>query len=57
MPTIAYPRSNTLRCSSTKSMALEYTPNKGYTGNDSIEIEAINNLGQRNTFTYNITVK
>jgi hypothetical protein len=42
---------------STKSMALEYTPNKGYTGSDSIEVELINDAGQRNTYTYNITVK
>lgn len=42
---------------STKSMSLEYTPNKGYTGNDLIEVEMINDAGQRNTYTYNITVK
>jgi hypothetical protein len=42
---------------SVKSMTLEYTPNKGYVGTDSIEIESINDFGQRNTFTYNITVK
>lgn len=42
---------------STKSMALQYIPNKGYTGSDSIEVELINEAGQRNTFTYNITVK
>ena len=42
---------------STKATALQYTPNKGYTGSDSIEVEAINDSGQRNTYTYNITVK
>jgi hypothetical protein len=42
---------------SNKSMALEYTSNKGYTGNDSIEIEAINDLDRRNMFTYNIYSK
>jgi hypothetical protein len=42
---------------STKAKALEYTPPKGYAGNDSIEVEMINDSGQRNTYTYNITVK
>jgi hypothetical protein len=42
---------------STKSMALQYTPNKGYAGSDSIEIEVINDSDQRTTLTYNITVK
>jgi len=42
---------------STKSMALEYVPTKGYTGSDSIEVELINEVGQRNKYTYNITVK
>jgi hypothetical protein len=42
---------------STKATALQYVPNKGYTGSDSIEVEAINDFGQRNTYTYNITVK
>jgi hypothetical protein len=42
---------------STKATVLQYTPNKGYTGSDSIEVEAINDVGQRNTYTYNITVK
>lgn len=42
---------------STKSMALEYVPTTGYTGSDSIEVELINDAGQRNTFTYNVTVK
>jgi hypothetical protein len=48
-----------LKCNgkSTSSMALEYIPNEGYTGSDSIEVELINDAGQRNTFTYNITVK
>jgi hypothetical protein len=39
------------------SLALEYTPKEGYTGGDSIEVEAITDNGLRNTFTYNITVK
>jgi hypothetical protein len=57
---INYPASNPrVKCNgrSTQSMALEYIPNKGYTGNDSIEVELINDAGQQNTFTYNITVK
>jgi hypothetical protein len=41
----------------TKAMQLQYIPNKGYKGSDSIEVELINDAGQRNTFTYNITVK
>jgi len=42
---------------STKAALLQYIPNKGFIGNDSIEVEVINDVGQRNTFTYNITVK
>jgi hypothetical protein len=42
---------------STKATVLEYIPKKGFIGNDSIEVETINEGGQRNTFTYNITVK
>jgi hypothetical protein len=42
---------------STKSKALEYTPTKGYVGNDAIEVEMISDSGQRITYTYNITVK
>ena len=42
---------------SVKSTALQYTPHKGYVGSDSIEVEMINTAGQRNTYTYNITVK
>jgi hypothetical protein len=42
---------------STRAMELQYTPNNEYKGNDSIEVELINEAGQRNTFTYNITVK
>jgi len=42
---------------STKATILQYIPNKGYIGNDSIEVETINDAGQRNTYTYNITVK
>jgi hypothetical protein len=42
---------------STKSMALEYVPTKGYTGSDSIEVELINESGQQIKYTYNITVK
>jgi hypothetical protein len=41
---------------STKAVYLQYIPNKGYMGNDSIEVEAINDAGQRNIYTYNITV-
>jgi hypothetical protein len=36
---------------------LQYIPNKGYIGNDAIEVETINDAGQRTTYTYNITVK
>jgi hypothetical protein len=42
---------------STKATALHYTPNKGYTGSESIEVEVIYDSGYRNTYTYNITVK
>jgi hypothetical protein len=42
---------------STKAKILEYTPTKGYVGNDAIEVETINDSGQRITYTYNITVK
>jgi hypothetical protein len=58
--TINYPVPNPrTKCNgkSTNSMALEYTPTKGYTGGDLIEVELINESGQRNTFTYNVTVK
>jgi hypothetical protein len=60
MTTINYSAPNPrVKCNgkSTKSMTLEYIPNKGYTGGDSIGVEMINDAGQRNTFTYNITVK
>jgi hypothetical protein len=60
MTTINYTAPNPrVKCNgkSTKSMTLQYIPNKGYTGSDSIEVEMINDAGQRNTFTYNITVK
>jgi hypothetical protein len=60
-PTIInYPASNPrARCNgrSTPSKALEYTPDVGYAGNDSIEVELINEAEQRNAFTYNIIVK
>jgi hypothetical protein len=48
-----------VRCNgkSTKGMVLEFTPSKGYTGKDSIEVELINEAGQHSTFTYDITVK
>jgi hypothetical protein len=48
-----------VRCNgkSVKATALEYTPTKGYTGKDSIEVETISESGQRNTYTYDITVK
>jgi hypothetical protein len=48
-----------VRCNgkSTKAMNLEYTPTKGYAGKDSIEVELINEGGQRILFTYDITVK
>jgi hypothetical protein len=42
---------------STKATFLQYIPNKGYIGNDAIEVETINDAGQRTTYTYNITVK
>lgn len=42
---------------SVKSTALEYTPAKGYSGGDAIEVEAINVFGQRSVFVYSITVK
>jgi hypothetical protein len=42
---------------STKATFLQYVPNKGYIGNDAIEVETINDAGQRTTYTYNITVK
>ena|SRR5215831_2673540 len=42
---------------STKSTALQYTPNKGYKGSDSIEVETISESGEHHTYTYNITVK
>jgi len=42
---------------SVKSTALEYTPAKGYSGGDAIEVEAINDFGQRSVFVYSITVK
>jgi hypothetical protein len=47
------------RCNgkSTKATALEYTPTKGYMGKDSIEVEQINEEGQRNTYSFDITVK
>jgi hypothetical protein len=54
-------RSNadTTKCDgkSTSAKLLYYTPNKGYTGSDSIELEVVNDHGQRFTYTYNITVK
>jgi hypothetical protein len=48
-----------VRCNgkSTKAMALEYTPTKGYMGKDSIEVELINETGQRVLYRYDITVK
>jgi hypothetical protein len=48
-----------VRCNgkSTKAMALEYTPTKGYMGKDSIEIELVNEVGQRIVYSYDITVK
>jgi hypothetical protein len=48
-----------VRCNgkSTKGMALEYTPTKGYMGKDSIEVEMINEAGQRIRYSYDITVK
>jgi hypothetical protein len=60
MTVISYSAPNPrVKCNgrSTKSMALEYVPAKGYSGSDSIEVELINEGGQRNTYTYNITVK
>jgi hypothetical protein len=42
---------------STKAKALEYTPTKGYVGNDVIEVETISESGEHHTYTYNITVK
>jgi len=40
----------------TKAKALEYIPTKGYVGPDRIEVEMINDSGQRSTYIYNITV-
>src|ERR1700719_3570729 len=40
-----------------KAKALEYIPPKGYVGDDSIEIEAINDSGQRIVWKFNVTVK
>jgi hypothetical protein len=42
---------------STKATFLQYIQNEGYIGNDAIEVETINDAGQRTTYTYNITVK
>lgn len=42
---------------SVKATALQYTPNKGYVGADAIEVEVINDVGQRLMFLYNVTVK
>jgi hypothetical protein len=41
---------------STSAKSLYYTPKKGYTGSDSIELEVVDDHGQRFTYTYNITV-
>jgi hypothetical protein len=47
------------RCNgkSTKALALEYMPAKGYTGKDSIVVERISETGEFRSFKYDITVK
>jgi hypothetical protein len=40
-----------------KAKALEYIPTKGYIGDDAVEIEAINDSGQRIVWKFHITVK
>jgi hypothetical protein len=42
---------------STNGFALEYSAPKGFTGNDSIEIEQISESGSLSKYRYNITVK
>jgi hypothetical protein len=40
-----------------KAKSLEYTPHYEFKGNDEIVVEAINDSGQMNTYTYKITVR
>jgi hypothetical protein len=40
----------------TKALALEYTPKKGYTGMELIEVESLGSSGFLSKYTYNITV-
>ncbi len=42
---------------SIKAQGLEYVPTKGYAGGDQIDVEAIDFAGNRNLYTFNITVK
>jgi hypothetical protein len=41
----------------TKTLALECTPKKGYTGTELIEVEHLTNVGTLSKFTYSVTVK
>jgi hypothetical protein len=40
-----------------KAQALEYTPKKGYTGTELIEVESLTSGGNLSTNTYSVTVK